>query len=170
MSGIRTRADLKARCTVDVDTGCWHWKGKLDQVGKPSIWFPPLQQRCTLGVIAAYFRTGERPKPGTAWHSKCSARDCANPGHRIEGNRSTQLLAAKLSHTPATRARISQRRARISDADVAQIRTAALPVAEIVERFGVCAGYAAELRNGTRRQIVGGGAPGSSVFAWRPGA
>lgn len=166
--GIYTEADLLGRCRYDVITGCWRWVGARDKHGKPSMWIPALQRTGSLGIMAAVLKTGSGPRPGTAWHSTCGNADCANPSHRKEGNRSSQMLAHTLKRDPAQRARIAkarrQKAGKLSDLDVIDIRTGGHTLAQIVARYGICIGYACEVRAGKRPLHVGG-APGSSVFS-----
>lgn len=57
--GIRTADDLRARCWIDDDTGCWHWRGAVDLNGIPSMWLPALRRRTSLGVVAAVLATDQ---------------------------------------------------------------------------------------------------------------
>ena len=169
MSGIRAAADLMLRCKVDVDTSCWEWHGARDARGRPSTWCPGLQATVSLGVLAAYLRTGQRPAKGTAWHCLCKTPDCANPAHRTAGTRSSQMLALRMRRTPAQRAKVAAGRrlvGKLTEADVAVIRDGGLLLREIVARYGISTSYACEVRSGKRRADLA--APGSSVFAWRP--
>ena len=170
--GIYTAEDLMSRCKVEKITGCWMWVGAKDKHGRPSMWIPKLKRVGSLGTIAAVLATGERPKPGTAWHAVCGNRDCANPAHRIEGNRSSQMLAQCMKRGPAQRARIARARrakaGKLTDADIFEIRTGGQTLDQITARFGICKGYASDVRAG-RRPLHVGAAPGSSVFAQQVG-
>ena len=170
--GIRTADDLMGRCKVEVITGCWIWNAARDMHGRPSLWIPALQRVGSLGIMASVLATGEGPKPGAAWHSVCGNRDCANPAHRKEGNRSSQMLAHGMKRDPAQRARIARARrakaGKLTDADVMVIRTGGMTLDQITARFGICKGYASEVRAG-RRPLHVGAAPGSSVFAQQVG-
>jgi hypothetical protein len=164
--GIRTQDDLQLRCVVDPDTLCWHWRGATDSNGRPSFRFPPLGGAIvSAGVAAAYWRTGERPKRGTAWHTICRAGDCVNPQHRRCGTRKSQMLALRLKKSPLSKARISAgrlKKSRITESDIAEIRAKSLTVQEIVDRWGISRGYASNIRTGRARHTKV--APQSSVF------
>ena len=165
--GIRTPEDLKLRCRVDEHTDCWHWPGGTDGNGRPSFRFPPLGGiTVSAGMAAAFWRTGERPKKGTAWHAMCGSGDCVNPAHRRCGTRKTQMRALRLVKLPLDRAKISAARLKnspLSAADVAEIREKGLTVQEIVDRWGISRGYASSVRTGRARHTTV--APQSSVFA-----
>lgn len=164
--GIRYPYDLRQRCKVDRETGCWRWNGACDSNGRPSFWFAPLQQRVSIGIVACWWATGARPAKGQAWHVCCSTPNCANPKHRVAGDRSSQMLAAGIKRSSLTRARITvgrRRHCKLSEADVHEIRTGGMTLDQIVDRFGISMGYASEVRAGKRRKkpVV----LGSSVFA-----
>jgi hypothetical protein len=166
-AGIRTRADLKSRCTVDVDTGCWRWTGARDVNGQPRLWLPALCTVVTLGVAACYIRTGARPEKGQIWHAVCATRECANPAHRAPGTRSSLMLGLGMQRTPLQRAHYSAgRRARdeLSEADIEFIRSCGLTLREICARVGISENYARSVRRGLPNQVA---APGSSVFNQR---
>jgi hypothetical protein len=163
MPGIRTIDDLKARCWVDEDTGCWHWRGAC---GRGNLWLPePRRRSTTLGVAACWLRTGKLPAKGEVWHVICPTPNCANPEHRQKGDRRSQMLAAKYRPAPDVIARIaSTKRARsgLSCADVAAIRASDEPLAAVAKRYGVSVSHASRIRRGEQRRPMP--ARGSSVF------
>lgn len=167
--GIRDLDDLRARCWIDEITGCWHWRGGRDGDGRPALWLPAQGRRTSLGVALRWFVHGELPRPGSAYHPVCGTKNCANPKHRRDGTRATQMRAARIERSPLVRARMTiARRAagKLSDADVAAIQAHPGPLRVIAEQFGITPGYACEIRRGKRR-----GAPvrkAASVFDWRP--
>ncbi|MBI5259801.1 MAG: hypothetical protein HY855_25095 [Burkholderiales bacterium] len=165
LAGIHSVDDIKDRCTVDDITGCWVWRGARDAKDRPSMWLPALRRTTSLGLAICVLSTGFMPDPGVYWHCVCETRDCANPAHRRAGTRSSQMLAAKVTQTPATRARIAatkRKASRLSEADVEHIRTGGLSLKEISAVYGICISYACDLRLGRRRAMLA--APGSSVF------
>ena len=165
-TGIRTPDDLKARCWVDEDTGCWHWRGAVDSQGRPSSWAPALRRTASMGVLACLLRTGAGPLPKQYWHCTCITQYCANPEHRVCGTRKSQMLAQRLKRDPLVVARISRTKrlaSKLSEADCEHIRTGGLKLAEIMDLYGISQGYACVVRSGQRRQPLA--APGSSVFA-----
>jgi len=166
MTGIRTIADLKDRCHVDEDTGCWHWRGAMQRGRYPSLRVSALGITTTAGVAICFLLTGKRPAKGVAWHSTCRNTDCANPAHREPGTRSTQMTAHAIRRTPLTRALISANRrggSRLSEDQIAEIEGSAEKLSALCDRYGICMSYASLLRRGMTRAAVA--APGSSVFA-----
>ena len=166
-SGVHTLDNLKDRCVIDDITGCWVWGACRDSNGVPSVYLPAIKRVSSLGFAIGFLRTGAAPAPGVVWHCTCETRQCANPEHRRAGTRSSQMLAAKIKHTPQTRARMiaAQRRgAKLSQADADAIRGSSLMLREIVERYKISEGYACEIRAGKVRKPLA--APGSSVFGW----
>lgn len=165
--GIRTPDDLKARCWVDEDTGCWLWRGAVDSHGIPSMWLPALLRRSSLGVAACLFATGAAPLPGQAWHCTCTTRYCANPAHRTCGTRSSQMLAARMTRTPLQRARISAAKranGKLTDAQRVEIAGSSDILRVIADRYGISISQAQKMRRQTQIQP----AQGASVFSWRP--
>lgn len=166
LGGVRSVDDIKDRCVIDDITGCWAWRAARDSNGAPSLQLPALGRVVSLGVAIGFFLTGAAPAPGVVWHCTCETRQCANPAHRKAGNRSTQMLAAKLTRSPQTRARMmagKRRGAKLSQADADEIRGSSLKLTEIMARYGITKGYACEIRAGKRRAPLA--APGSSVFS-----
>lgn len=166
MTGIRTIEDLRQRCWVDDITGCWHWKGAVTQDGHPVMWMPQLDKTTTAGVAICVLKTGSTPKKGVFWRCICDTRGCANPDHRRPGSRSAQMLAAKITRSPLTRARMSigkcGRRPRLTDEQQAEIRDSSDSLRVLAERYGISQSTASRIRQGIRRQLLA--APGSSVF------
>lgn len=165
MPGIRSIADIKARCWVDDITGCWHWRMATDANGSPSLWLPALNTSTSMGVAIGFLLTGKRPGKGTAWHCTCETPNCANPAHRKEGTRSTQMLAAALTREPAMRARVAlskRRTSRLSDDDCMAIRRSEEPLRVLAERYGISFSHASLIRRGEVRRELG--VRGSSVF------
>ena len=164
--GIRTLEDLRGRCKIDDITGCWNWGMGCDGNGRPSVWMPDLHRRTSLGVAICWIKTGKLPAPGVVWHLTCRNMLCANPAHRKVGTRSTQMLAAKVTRTPLTRARISANRrggSKLKPEQFEDIRSGGKLLREICEQHGISMSYASLIRSGKDRQPVS--APGSSIFS-----
>lgn len=171
LGGIRTLDDLRDRCHIDDDTGCWIWRGATTRA-RPSLWLPAIGTRTSSGNAICILVTGERPKKGAIWHVTCGETLCCNPAHRNRrGNRSTQMLAAKITRSPATRAKIAKTKVVDSPFDaavIAAIRMSAGTLEEVAEQFGCSPSYASRVRRGElRAQTV---AVNSSVFAYRGAA
>lgn len=165
--GIRTVEDLMARCWVDPDTGCWHWRFARDSKALPSLRLAPLNRTVSLGVAACYFATGAAPKPGQMWHCTCTTPNCANPEHRRAGDRSSQMRAASLTRTPLQRARISAGKraaSHLTDGQRAEIAGSTEILRVLAERYGVSVSGAQKLRTARAPDPKAG----FSVFSWRP--
>ena len=88
-SGATTVAKLRAKCTVDRETGCWHYTGALNATEKePRIWvFNPKKGKSEAmsGAKAAATLSGKViPAGGRAWMT-CRCHDCASPFHVMTG-------------------------------------------------------------------------------------
>lgn len=152
LGGIRSLADIRARCYVDRSSGCWHWRLSTDGQGNPSLWLPGLRKRTSLGVAIAFLATGKPPERGHCWHVTCDTLNCANPAHRAEGTRRQQM--ARFAGQPiglAHKARIVARRqasSRLAPEVIAEIRTSCEPLKEVCARHGVSHSHAWRIRTG----------------------
>lgn len=84
---IRTLDDLKARCEVDEQTGCWVWTGSRDANGhpKPYIINPSNGQGAQMsGARALLLLTGQPVVDGHAYVrvATCTNEACVSPEHR----------------------------------------------------------------------------------------
>lgn len=163
--GIRTIDDLQGRCVVDIDSGCWHWRGATT-LGLPSMWIGGLDDRVTAATAIAFLVTGEKPEKGRVWHCTCDTRGCCNPEHRNRhGTRSTQMLAAKITRTPMQIVRMSAGRragSKLSEAAVADILATDDILSAAAARHGCSLSHISQIRRGVLRKPLA--APGSSVF------
>jgi hypothetical protein len=91
-SAILTLDDLKARCEVDQDCGCWRWLGYADDDGVPRVSYTdPVDKRrkSDRGRRAALNLARGRALPGKylVWAKvKCDVSECLNPEHSMSGN------------------------------------------------------------------------------------
>ncbi len=165
-SGIRTIEDLKQRCWIDDDTGCWHWRGATN--GRvPSTWFPAVKRVSSLPYVICHLTTGSPPRKGQVWHCRCETPFCANPDHRKPGTRSSQMKALKLSRPPLVRAQIAAtkraaNRSRLTQEEKSSVYGSVETLASICSRLGISQTYASNLRAGKKRGVRA--APNSSVF------
>lgn len=170
--GIRTAEDLRERCWVDEDTGCWLWRLARDSRNNQPILRIPAIGRCgSLGAFTSLLRTGKLPRPGRPWHPTCSTPHCANPDHRKEGTRKSQMLRVGHRHTAEARLKMSVKArgyGRLTEEDRAEILGCALSLKEIADKYGISESYASELRSGRARRRCP--LPASSVFSWVPAA
>jgi len=164
LGGIRTLADLKARCHVDDVTGCWNFRGSCSKSGQPMIWFAPLEKRVTPGVILYWLKTGERCSNQHVYFRTCESATCCNPAHRKAGTRRDQMIHLGYVPTPETRAKIARAfraRSPLTDESAEAIFQSADSQRVLAERYGVSQALVSQIRRGkVRRPQV----RGSSIF------
>lgn len=162
-SGVRTLDDLRARCVVDADSGCWVYQGARAASGGGNVWIDGTA--ASLGAAVCRLVRGRPPQPGEVWHSVCGDKRCCNPRHRRAGTKRTMMLAAGVKRTPDHLARMAARKTKLTPEQVAWIRSAVdLPLPEVAAATGISVGHACSVRSGRRVP----GRHGASVFTWRP--
>ena len=161
--GIRTMADLKLRCRVDAETGCWLWAG-CTRGASARIWLPDAGIRATAFAVE-YLSTGRHPAPGTAWVPQCGNALCCNPAHRRPGTKSELFKAVMPPYTADQRARMTQalrkRSTTMNMAKAAVVRSSEGTLVEIANKHGISVEMASRIRLGKRWFD---GVRGSSVF------
>jgi hypothetical protein len=162
MAGIRSIEDIRLRCVINDETGCWLWPGSMNNSGTPITWFPPLQAAVTIGIAICFFKTGHRPERGTMWLPKCGNQLCANPAHRFVGNASVRTSGKR---TPLHNAKIAlsnRKNARLTEEIAAEIRASEEAGCRVAKRYGISASHVSRIRRGQNwRPIV---IPNSSIF------
>lgn len=90
LGGIRTVEDLRCRCRMNEETGCWHW-GMAICDGAPTVHFVDQNgvRRKARGRRASLLISGRViPKGHTAFAKAiCKSDDCVNPEHSRSGTR-----------------------------------------------------------------------------------
>lgn len=94
--GIYTLDDIRARCRVDDETGCWVW-GLWSRTGDtPRVSLPPgviagCDQRTMSVPRAAWMMHTGKPLQdgGLVWRT-CSTPTCCNPAHMLSGTRAQE--------------------------------------------------------------------------------
>lgn len=88
LGGVRTLDDLRLRCRVDADTGCWHYGGKerRRQAGAvdPRVW---VNGKCITIQKAGWTLSGKRLKEGQTVWPRCRTHCCGNPTHLMAGTK-----------------------------------------------------------------------------------
>lgn len=168
MSGIRTVEDLRQRCRVDEDTGCWQYGKATRSHHAPGVRIAALGNgMVSIGTAIAFLTTGERPRKGIYWHVTCTTKHCANPAHRKAGTRRSQMQHANYKPSALTLARISSTKraaSSLTQEDIAAIRSSNDTLVVLAERYGVSLSHISRIRlNQAWRQTA---APAASVFAW----
>lgn len=113
LGGIRTLADLRARCKVDECTGCWHLRTAL---GKPY----PTGKRQAVHVygkgsmpvlrVAYELSRGEPIPADRVVFRKCTSYDCIAPLHILRGTRQMMLQYQAKRGSHCTEAKIEANR------------------------------------------------------------
>lgn len=188
--GVRTLLDLRARCVIDAETGCWLWRGAMSRHrrGQPTtrVWLPPCvgggAAKIATAPRAAWLLAGKPlPDGHVVWRHHCTRADCINPYHGAAGTRQ-QMHAAfvadgRLRGDPH-RAVVNAKNRRSTLVPVGKVRQAEAMFSagalqkDVRSELGISANSAALIRKGlhphsaTRQQVVAN----ASVFAWRPAA
>ena len=88
--GVRKLEDLRLRCRVDQDTGCWHFGGKEHrrQAGKvdPRVWLADRRSAVTVAK-AGWLLAGKPLKLGEIVWPRCRTHCCGNPSHLMAGTK-----------------------------------------------------------------------------------
>ena len=81
MKGILSLEDLRQRCRIDSETGCWLWAGALS-ANTPRAWFfHPEKARfqCMPAARAAWLLARGPIGGRVVYHALCSETICVNP-------------------------------------------------------------------------------------------
>jgi hypothetical protein len=106
--GIRTLADIEARCLPEGD--CLRWQGAVTKDGMPTIWIPGVGPR---GVQVGFHLglTGGAVLPDRlAYIPTCGNLWCCDVKHRRKGTRSDLAVLINSRITDAKRAAFEKRR------------------------------------------------------------
>lgn len=166
--GIRTVDDLKARCKVNDETGCWMWAGARHH-GSARVWLPGIGAQA-IPFALHYLRTGTRPEKGAMLVPICGNTDCANPAHRKLGNRSVLQSTLRPKLDPLHKARIGKSKRAISPIYSpeahADILASNEPGDVLAKRWGMHKTHIGRIKRGEAWALT----REASVFAWRPAA
>lgn len=165
---------IRGRCRIDEETGCWHWTGAMNTDGArgrvPVIWH---EGRASSGGRVV-FELSKRtiPKGQMVWRL-CRCDDCLAPYHLRAGTRKewgewrkANGFASISPQAWAANMLAKRREARKSDPELAQIiRASSESGAEMARRHGLSKTAVSRIRLGkTWAETV----PQASVFTWRP--
>jgi hypothetical protein len=172
LGGIRSVEDLRQRCRVDEDTGCWHWGMSVVQ-GAPRVHFKleDGKHRVTRGPAAAWMLSHQKQLPAkTMCWMRCRRNDCVNPRHVMHGDRKKygefarkhDLQKNNPRRIAANRKIVREKLARINIETAREIRLSEGPQAEIARRYGVPQSLVWAIKAGKlwREEL-----PGASVFS-----
>ena len=180
IGGIRTLDDLRARCVINEETGCWHWRLAISQ-GSPRVHVKhpalPGDNKSTMrGRRAALLLATGRDLPkGQFAYARlcCAASDCVNPKHARAGSRAehgewlrkTGKVKNLLSKSAASRRTWDKRGRKLTPEMRQEILHSGEPHSALAQRFGVSKFVIYQVRKGITHSAV---MPGASVFNWRP--
>ena len=78
---------IKARCVIEEETGCWHWTGALSDGKWPRVYAPnhskegsPIQVQTGRRAVW-HVLTGKAIPDGYRVHGRCDDPQCLNPDH-----------------------------------------------------------------------------------------
>lgn len=171
LGGIRSVDDLKERCRVDEDTGCWHWLLWCWDSGLPGVWLVQGDKRGKVsGRRAALILAGKCVRRGDKAFAtpNCFSIDCVNPAHcRLGSMRDVMQLASERGKfdDPRCCAHLvlhAKAHARLSEEQRLDAALSTETARQAAERLGVSERTIAHIR-GARPRL-----PASSVFSWRP--
>ncbi|MBB5448286.1 MULTISPECIES: HNH endonuclease [unclassified Paraburkholderia] len=75
-----TLDEIKARCEIDTENGCWLWRGATTGTGYGKV--KHAGHSVTTHRLALTLAAGEPPTPKhEAAHGECHDRACCNPAH-----------------------------------------------------------------------------------------
>jgi hypothetical protein len=167
--GIRTLDDLKARCRIDTETGCWVWAGAMGR-GTPRVWLPDIGVASMSGALQ-WVTDATRPTSQRMLIPTCGNPACANPKHRQWGTRSELFALLRPTLAADHRARIGAGKRKASPIYTpelhAEIMTTKEPLADMAARLGVHFTHLYRIRRG---KAWAASACASSAFTWRPAA
>jgi len=181
LGGIRDLEDLRQRCRIDAETGCWVW-GLSASHGSPSVvlLMPNGKHVAHRGRRASALLANQFNLPSGAWVSAakgCAHKDCVNPAHlkvaqpsaflaeRGKANAADPVIRAKMVANGRTQA--ARNFAKINREIADEIRRNPAPATEMAKLYGLNVSNIFAIRAG---KSWADEAPNASVFTWRPAA
>lgn len=183
--GIYSLADISARCRIDDDTGCWHWRLAMRSNGAsngsrsltPSVSVPAGvlgDKRRTLSVArVVWLMQGKTMRNGWVVWRTCLSDDCCAPEHLKAGTKADEGAWMRASghrrgsaHRLAVNARNVAGQAASADKvqAVAEQINAGRLYRDIAADVGLHKSTISKIANGKHYRQRPRGARGSSVF------
>lgn len=132
--GVYCLEDLRQRCVIDKDSGCWRWGLSMNKAGNgaivPRVSIPAgvlCDHRVSsmAGGKAAWLLSGRRLLDKRVVWRTCGCRECVNPAHLMSGTKAQE--GAWIARTGALKGVVARRIACIRNV----ARTQALPPAKV---------------------------------------
>lgn len=175
LNGVRSLQAIKDRCRIDQESGCWIWSMSKSKTGAArAVVVTPWKPKPTNcnAIRAAYEFTIESALPSSVrvWPG-CGQKDCCNPKHAMSGTSAEwggwQAQRGAWKSQPArvrANRRMIEKRRRLSNEQVAFIRSSDLPGTVLAEMLGVTSQLISNVR--TYRYYTEPLIRGASVFAF----
>lgn len=126
--------------------GCWEWRGAVDGGGYGKLWLPG-NKMCSAHRFSYELHVGPIPKGMCVCHT-CDNPKCANPAHLWLGTHADNAADRKRKGRNGNQQGENQANAKLTDADVREIRQLPGTSREVAERFGVEASTVRRVRRG----------------------
>lgn len=180
--GVQTLDDIRARCRIDDESGCWVWTGAFSDRRTPTVSLSPgvlRERRFTMSAIrAAFLLAGRRVTAGQLVYRTplCPTAACCNPEHHKAGTAQDASRAAvqrgtyktvqrnALLQTNRLRQAVHIDKVRAIEAFLREGNPATLASAQ----FGVCVDTCREIARGRHFHQRRLECKNASVFSWRP--
>lgn len=171
-----TPEDVKQRCHVDADTGCWHWRGALSDGKWPRIYAPNLSKpgepmEAQTGRRAVWqLATGKAIPEGFRVFGICRSGDCLNPKHMVCGStaewgqhKSKTGIHKTMTHRIGSR-KTGKARSVLTEETYAEVVSSTEPGTQIAKRLGVSMQTVSKARRGQMRCFQPIGNPFSGLL------
>lgn len=163
--GVRDLEDLRQRCRIDAETGCWLVRGARHK-GSVGIWLPQLGKSVSLTYAMAWLLTGKPAPKGHLWVATCGNTACGNPAHRKLGTRALLMRVMRPTLDPVHRAKIQRSHLKRVAAYSPELRAEIMASPEtgsaLARKLGLHPSTVSHIRRGETWQPV---MPAASVFS-----
>lgn len=172
LGAVRTLEDLRGRCVIDEECGCWHFRsarGRPMRRDRTAKVFVHLIGQVVVTRAAWCLSGRQMPPADRLVYRTCCSYDCANPEHLRVGTRRQQgrhLASSGKASTPAKAAAnaVTARARRIVTPEIAEwIAESPQGARDVAHAVGVHHNHVNVVRR-MAREI----ATVNTVFAWRP--
>lgn len=168
--------DIRQRCFIDEDTGCWTWRGAKDDKKYPRVWAPnhtkpgsPMETQ--TGRRAVWHLSTGKPIPhGHRVYGTCSNPLCLNPAHmRCDpgpewGAHMSKSGVHKTIRRTISARTIGRKRSILTDAIYAEIIASPESGLALSRRLGISRQTISRARRGKMSAFQSVGAPLSALI------